>query len=159
MNNDDLRQPYARYVTWALTIAIIVLSWVVFCVFLSSKAEARPIKKHRTHITKVEKAKPVVRTVKLVVVSPFDKMNEPVKYLINWPYVPSVTEQEIEKARVMLRASMERRSEQVATVKMTIKNDRKWEDFKRGLGLALISLGCMVSITYGKGAVRKKSSI
>lgn len=160
MNDEDLRYPYTKYVTWALAAAVIILSWVVFLVFLSSAAEARPMKrhKHKAHVVKVVPMPPV-RTVQVRAVSTFDSEQEAVPHLINWPSVPTVTEQHIEKARKLLHEAIERRAQTVIMWEKKAEDDRNWEDFKKGLALACLSLGAMITVVAWPQRSSKRNPI
>lgn len=159
MNDNDLRHPYVKYVVWALAAAIIALSWVMFCVFLSSKAEAHsghgiaiPISRHVNGFpdSRLRHAGVIWEEPR----SAFERPQEPVKWLLQWPRLPSVDEIRIKMAKEQL--ALEIAAEEAMK---PFQWPWDWEDFKKALGLALVSLGVMISITYGRTAVRMKNSI
>lgn len=150
------------YVEAALIIAILILLAILTPIFLSSMAEAHggvPSKSIAVPVLGHVDGFPDSRLRHAGIIweeprSAFEYPQEPVKWLLQWPWLPSVDEIRIKMAKEKL-ASKIAAEEAMKPFHWPLN----WEDFKRALGLALISLGVMISITYGRTAVRMKNSI
>lgn len=150
------------YVEAALIIAILILLAILTPIFLSSMAEAHggvPSKSVAIPVLGHVNGLPdnrlyIAGEIWTEPRSVFERPQPEVKWLFQWPWLPSVDE-------VRIKIAKEKMAE-VYALEEALKPFEwpwNWEDFKKGLGLALISLGVIISITYGRTAVRMKNSI
>lgn len=150
------------YVEAALVIAILILLAILAPIFLSSMAEAhRGVPSNSVaipvlgHVNGFPDAH--LRHAGVIYEAPrsaFERPNEPVKWLFQWPWLPSVDEVRIKLAKEKMVAVL-KAEEKIKPFQWPWN----WEEFKKGLGLALICLGVVISVCYGRTAVRMKNPI
>lgn len=149
------------YVEAALITAILVLLAMLLSVFLSSAEAHRGLPSKSVtlpvlgHVNGFPDAR--LRHAGVIYEAPrsaFEKSNEPVKWLFQWPWLPSVDEVRIKMAKEKLAMEIASKEEM-----KPFQWPFDWEALKRALGLALIAAGVMISIMYGRTAIGKKNPI
>lgn len=146
-----------HYVNLALVLAIIVLSWVVFCVFLSSKAEAshgrisEPLSLY--DINPVVKPYHSYTRYSAIVWdlhrSPFEETQTPIRYVVSWPQLPTVAEAHIRMATVRLAAFMAEQATQADAEQQALRLRLDLEAFRKALALAFMCMGFGIIMVYG----------
>lgn len=152
-----------NYVVVGMTVALIILLWMLASIFLSSGAEARRgshTGKSVPRITRVDTTGVDARSVGslpwIPITSAFDRQNAPVPYLLEWPRIPPATDVLIRNAKTRLADFMEEGKKQAAEKQKAVELKYDWEAFQKAGGLFFICVGVIFTAVYGAGGRPKK---
>lgn len=142
------------YVSLGILAGIIVLLWVLAIIFLSSIAEA-----HRGDVTKpvpIPHASPVWRVIDVgprtaalyweVPRTPFERPQEPVRFILQWPQLPTVAETHIKLAQERLQVYMAVEIKNREEAHKSLQNKVEAEELVKTLAFVVLLLGIFLTV-------------
>jgi len=88
--------------------------------------------------------------------SPFERPQEPVRFIYVWPKLPSTTEQLTKIAQDRLADLVFRMEKEKAAEREALKLRLDWEAFQKALGLFFMAVGTIVTVVLGIGGARAR---